>query len=645
MNCRYLICVPVYNNPQTVGGVVQECLSITEFPILVMDDGSTTPVQSLIASNPRISHERFPENQGKGVVLKEAFRWAAEKGFTHLITIDADGQHRPQDISKLVNEANAHPRALIVGDRDMDTENVPGTSSFGKKFSNFWVKYQTDTQVGDSQSGFRIYPIFWVQTMSFFRKRYDFEIEVLIRLIWKGVEVRNVKIAVTYFPPETRVSHFDKFWDNVHISVLNTVLTTVALFRDQRSPLRNSTALALGVAVGCTPLFGLHTGLVIVLSLLFRLNVVYMWVGTNISIPPLIPFLALGSSYLGEKILGETPDGAFAFSKAWLVGSIGLGTILGSVTFLLCLLGWTLKSRTQSQKNQKRPWTGKSQNRVGVEIIRIMMKTLGRRFAYFFLHFVVTYYVIFSRRARKAFTEYWKVIEPGLGFWTRQKQMYLQILCFAQTLVDRAFQRQSQLMAFHINVDPSSKAVLNGDIGKSATGTVLVATHFGGWDMALAILAKSQIQAQMTAVMFSYNNQPKQTSEAGDVVHFNLEQDALMKLRHRLSRGGLVGMMADRPVGRSFELISFFKKIVALDSTAIRLALACQSDIYYVFAAKEDFDNYRLFVHKYEVDQSLSSADQIQRFLKQYSAQMEMMVRRYPHQWFNFFPFWSEPPT
>ena len=237
MICRHVIVIPVYNNPLTVCEVIDTCLKVTALPVLVIDDGSDHSVEQLgpdwSAHKDRLQFVRHPSNQGKGIALQTAISWSLAKAYTHMITIDADGQNDPRDIPKLLESSLQNPWALIVGDRNMNTANVPKSSTFGKAFSNFWIRYETNAEVLDSQSGYRVYPLYHLQTIRFHRKHYDFEVEVLTRLIWKKVEVLNVPVTVKYFPPETRVSHFDKLKDNFRISVTNTILVSLSLLKNK----------------------------------------------------------------------------------------------------------------------------------------------------------------------------------------------------------------------------------------------------------------------------------------------------------------------------------------------------------------------------------------------------------------------------
>ncbi|MBC7369933.1 MAG: DUF2062 domain-containing protein [Bdellovibrionaceae bacterium] len=638
---RFVVCIPVFNNPTTIVAVIEGCLRESPHDVMVMDDGSEVSVESLYRKkhaqvDARLSFVRHAKNLGKGAALQTAFREAVRLGFTHLVAIDGDGQHDPADLVKMITAAELDPWGLIVGDRDMHTENVPGSSTFGKKFSNFWVRYQTNVGVADSQSGYRVYPLFFLQNMKFFCKRYDFEIEVLIRLIWKGVVVHNVKVSVKYFPKEMRVSHFKKWRDNFHITVANTFLTVVAMLREQTSPGRSSFAFAIGVFVGTTPIYGLHTAAIAALAFLLRLNFVYMFIGTQISIPPLVPFLVWGSEAIGSAVLRQDTHSAAAFGSAWIVGSLILGTILGIVGFVLMYM----IKKQQGRKTNSRAWTGKNQNRAGIVFVRTIMKTFGLKFAYFFLYFIALYYVLFSLRTRRSFTEYWKTVRPQMGFTHRQLKMYQQVLIFAKTLVDRGYQRTHQGLVYEYDLDPSAEDFVK-QLRTSDKGIVTIASHVGGWELAMTFFAKVPTGKKMLAVMRGipgqFGHDSSKDRSKSDVIYFNLADNTILKLKDRLAQGQVIGMMGDRPVARSNEMRLFFGKLAVFDTTAIRIALACKCQIYFVFACKTGQTNYRVFTFA----PPTGTAEQI---LGHYIQYLERVIDEYPEQWFNFFPFWSEAP-
>ncbi len=229
---KVLVVVPVYNAEPIIHQVIEELLSRTKLPLLVVDDGSEP--QLIIQDNERIHCVRLPINQGKGMALQKALAWAKNHHFTHLLSFDGDGQHQAGDVKSLVEACRSHPKAFVIGARRFD-ESVPGVSRFGRRFSNFWVSYQTGVKVSDSQSGLRVYPVDELSDIPFFTRRYDFEIEVLVRGIWRGMAVVDVDVGVTYARKEERISHFNKLWDNVRITFLNIILIAYALIFYQRS--------------------------------------------------------------------------------------------------------------------------------------------------------------------------------------------------------------------------------------------------------------------------------------------------------------------------------------------------------------------------------------------------------------------------
>lgn len=222
------IIVPVYNNVGTINGVVQRILRFCQ-DVIVVDDGSTDGSSDSLEDLGAVV-VRYEKNRGKGYALKTGFKEAKARGFERAITIDADGQHFPEDIPAFAAEAKKHPDAMLVGSRNLRMENMPGGNTFANKFSNFWFRLQTGVNLPDTQSGFRLYQLNRIGKLHLLTSRYEAELELLVFLCWKGVRMRPVGIRV-YYPPEgERVTHFRPFWDFFRISVLNTVLCVFALF-------------------------------------------------------------------------------------------------------------------------------------------------------------------------------------------------------------------------------------------------------------------------------------------------------------------------------------------------------------------------------------------------------------------------------
>lgn len=222
------IIVPVYNNVGTINGVVQRILRFCQ-DVIVVDDGSTDGSSDSLEDLGAVV-VRYEKNRGKGYALKTGFKEAKARGFERAITIDADGQHFPEDIPAFAAEAKKHPDAMLVGSRNLRMENMPGGNTFANKFSNFWFRLQTGVNLPDTQSGFRLYQLNRIGKLHLLTYRYEAELELLVFQCWKGIRMLPVGINV-YYPPEgERVTHFRPFRDFFRISVLNTVLCVLALF-------------------------------------------------------------------------------------------------------------------------------------------------------------------------------------------------------------------------------------------------------------------------------------------------------------------------------------------------------------------------------------------------------------------------------
>lgn len=225
-----LILVPTYNNAGTLKNVLERCLE-QELPVMVVDDGSTDDTGRILKEmTGRAGYDggltvvTHPVNQGKGKALKTGFQEALKLGFSYVVTIDSDGQHFPEDIPALL--AQKGEKALVVGSRSQ--MGADGGSSFANRFSNFWFRLFTGVSLPDTQTGFRLYPLRRLPSLTILSSRYEAELALLVFSAWKGLELKPVAVRVAY--PEDRVSHFRPGADFFRISVLNTVLLLISLF-------------------------------------------------------------------------------------------------------------------------------------------------------------------------------------------------------------------------------------------------------------------------------------------------------------------------------------------------------------------------------------------------------------------------------
>lgn len=367
-----VVVVPTYNNSATLSAVIDDVLMYCA-DVIVVDDGSTDATAQLLAAREDVAVLSYGRNRGKGHALKIGLREAFKRGFRYAITIDSDGQHYASDIPHFLEHIAANPGTLIIGARNLTAENMPGKNTFANRFSNFWFRVETWKTLSDTQSGFRLYPLAAIGSMRFVTPRYEFEVEIIVRAAWRGVAVENIPIRVFYPEKEERVSHFRPLRDFTRISILNTFLVLIALFyyypkvffrslnrknikaffrkhiiESKESNPKIALSVGFGVFCGIIPLWGYQMITAGVLAHVMRLNKVISVASSNISLPPLMPFILLGSLFTGGLILGRPVSmslSAISFETLstsllqYIVGSVVLaiiaGAVIGAATYLI----------------------------------------------------------------------------------------------------------------------------------------------------------------------------------------------------------------------------------------------------------------------------------------------------------------------
>ncbi len=212
------IIIPVYNHGEQINKVIRQTQK-QGLPIFVVNDGSTDTTSSAIEAVEDITVLHHTVNQGKGAALLTGLAAASETGCNLAITIDGDGQHNPEDIWHLLDAVMDETRCIVIGTRQgmVKGKNVPWTSRFGRKFSNFWVWTSGGPLLEDSQSGFRLYPLPETLELGVKARRYQFEVEVLVKAKQRGITVKEAPVSVVYQAKGERVSHFRPwldFWRN-----------------------------------------------------------------------------------------------------------------------------------------------------------------------------------------------------------------------------------------------------------------------------------------------------------------------------------------------------------------------------------------------------------------------------------------------
>ena len=210
--------IPVYNHVRNVRQVVLAAVE-SGAPVIVVDDGSSDGSGDAVAGIPGTTLVRHQKNLGKGAALLSGLAKLAAVPAQFAVTVDADGQHCPDDaralLAALVPDGESSPRAgLVLGARTgMKGQAVPWSSRMGRGFSGFWVWTSGGPALSDSQSGFRVYPVAETLALPTRARRFEFEVEVLVQARRAGLPILEAPVSVTYQPPGGRVSHFRPWRD------------------------------------------------------------------------------------------------------------------------------------------------------------------------------------------------------------------------------------------------------------------------------------------------------------------------------------------------------------------------------------------------------------------------------------------------
>ncbi len=322
---RIWCAIPVFNNKNTVKEIVAECSSIMKNVVVVDDGSSDTEIESLLSDMDVVvlKHER---NLGKGRAVLTASRYIEAQGGLYMITIDADGQHYPRDIKKFLPLMQESDSNLIIGCRNFNSENIPAKSRFGRKFANLWMRIETGIHIDDSQSGFRSYPVKYLNRMKFKGSHYDFEAEVLAKAAWAGLNLMTVEIDVRYPKPGDRVSGFKPFLDNLRISLIHSMLVgrrllplkhkrllegkkkdltilrhpgkfIMMLLKENATPEGLAMAAAAGAFFAILPLLFSHTIVILYVAARLNLNKVVAVNVQHFFMPPFVPALCIEAGY------------------------------------------------------------------------------------------------------------------------------------------------------------------------------------------------------------------------------------------------------------------------------------------------------------------------------------------------------------
>ena len=364
--------IPVYNNGATLKKVVLDCKKQID-NVVVVDDGSTDIDVALVIADEKVVVIQHEKNEGKGAAILTGIKYVQKQGGKYGITIDADGQHYPQDIPKIIAEIKEKDDVIVIGSRNFNTDNIPGKSKFGRNFANFWFKVETGLSVDDCQSGYRAYPVDYILKLNLEGTHYDFETEVITKAAWAGLRIKTVDVGVHYAKKGERISHFKGFQDNLRISIMHTQLILRRLLpiphkrliqqkegiiykelfkhpfkvfkdllKENVTPGGLAASAAVGILLAVLPLIATHTIAIIYVTSRLHLNKIMAVSIQNLCIPPFVPVLCIEIGHFmryGTWLTEVSVDVIFyqALDRIWewFLGSLIVAPILATLIGLI----------------------------------------------------------------------------------------------------------------------------------------------------------------------------------------------------------------------------------------------------------------------------------------------------------------------
>jgi glycosyltransferase involved in cell wall biosynthesis len=237
-SATHLVLIPSYNPGAKVFETVQGARAQWN-PVWVVVDGSTdgtaVALQAMAQADPGLRILIRSKNGGKGSAVLDGTVEALRAGYTHVLTMDSDGQHPPERIRDFMATSAAKPASMVLGVPVFD-DSAPSVRVKGRRISNYWANVETfDAGIQDSLFGFRVYPaepLVRIMQSHFWMRRFDFDVEIVVRLSWSGIEAINLPAKVRYFRPEEGgVSHFNYLRDNVLLTFMHLRLFTAFIIR------------------------------------------------------------------------------------------------------------------------------------------------------------------------------------------------------------------------------------------------------------------------------------------------------------------------------------------------------------------------------------------------------------------------------
>lgn len=658
--------IPHYNHPKTVLSVAEHARKFLD-DVLIIDDGSTLEPENFASAAAALGVHfiRHSRNLGKGAALRTAAAELGKENFDYMIVIDADGQHDPEDLPKFLDILRERENCIVIGCRDFASTTVPRSSRFGRKFSNFWCRLETGISCKDTQSGFRAYPVKIFNKLKLFCSRYNFEIEILVRLLWAGCELREVPISVTY---QDRITHFHPWKDNFRLSLLHSVLVFRhilpiphrklvlrdenslwsalrhpgdffhRMFKEDATPGGLALAAATGTFLAIFPLIGLHTQVILYICIKLRLNKVMALAIQHLFEPPLVPLICVELGYLmrhGRLWTNFTISTCIKELHLrlfeWLLGSLVMAPLCSIISYFVV---FSIAKHFCSKSNAPN-LSARRGNWLGIGFFKLLLRCGGYRIALFFAWIVTWFYARFDRKAYQAALPYLTLRFPQDG--KLKKHFHRLIYHLAKSLIIS----YRAGMGKGIPIREEGTQFLNPDQGQ-----ILVLAHFGCWQSAMQLLGTNGRCANIMARPDKNANLDKYLALGKEknfkIISTESFAGGILDAADALERKETVIIMGDRAVDNTPSLtVPFFDGEIELPLSPWQLASRCDVPVIPVLVFMQDSPTglticYHEPIKVPAAGERKPKLDDMRSGAAAYAQLLESAVKAHPYDFFRF---------
>ena len=622
---KFAFLVPFYNHPQNIKALIA-ALKAYELPVIVVDDGSDEASKQILAELERTEGILLltrEQNGGKGIVMKDGFKFALNRGFSHVLQIDADFQHDAALIGEFLRQSRAHPQSIVCAN-PIYGEDAPISRVYGRKITNFWVAINTlSLGVKDAMCGFRVYPLEQLKKAAAKSKtnRMEFDIEILVNAVRQGVDMRWIDTYVRY--EKGGVSHFKMLRDNALISLMHAKC-----------------------------FFSLPK---------FMLNKIWRACGLN-----------LGENDRGEprkfdaksakicdknaanaQISVESKENGVKFDGGINEASKAQTPINFSKSANFKSGANDAQNLKKSQANAEQNLWWKKQERGGAFFLRLslFLSQILPEFALkLIVKIVVWFYYIFSKNERENIAEFRRNLSVFVGSQTLNgTSVFSHFEAFGSAICDKFRVWKGKIKDNELEIIDLER--IKSELIGAQKGQILLTAHLGNVEICKALAARVE---GFRMVILTYDENSRKFNEVLREISKNdgsvrmmavnkLDVAAMLELKNIVESGEHIGIMGDRtPLGGDkAACVKFLGKEAGFNYGPYLIAGILGVKISSLWCQKIDGKfRIELVPLASAVKLGRDKAAAARQYLQIYVRELENRCKQTPAQWFNFFDFW-----